>query len=889
MVSINWLHLTDLHIGYEKTRQATIQDLFFEDLEVMSATLGPFDLVLFTGDLVYKGVPEEFEEADKFVQRLLDTLEKSGSGRPVFLAVPGNHDLLRPNVVHIRELIKWKADLQRDFWYNDASPHRKAVMDAFQNYEAWWSTHRNSYTDKYSLKTGLLPGDFCCTFEKEGATVGIVGLNTTFLQLTDDETFREVTGHECEGRLAISARQYHSLGGREWAKRHHLCLLLTHQPLTWLTEDCRKEFNQDIFDPDIFAAHLFGHMHAARYWGMTQGGGRQRRSFQGKSLFGMEHFLRIVDGGQKGEMDRMHGYAFGKIEFSGDVASLRIWPRRAWEPGDTWRFGPDYESYELAGDLKGHYTEVERLNLRMAVVQRQAPPAGVAAARDGELQLTLTVKQDRTVRVEEAPEVQGRVELSDPVLEAVGLFREWLVQKRIEPYGQQVMGKLLFRALFNGQVRTLFEETLARVRKPGRLRLHLNFGDARNLAGLPWEYMYYTRENMPSGYLSSDVDMCLSRLCLAEPALAPVGKPLTIVAVVPKLDPRSVKRTEHAFNETPVLNMLKEQPQFKLIPCEPPTRTGYVEQLEALADEYLLHFIGYGRLEGGREKEGDKKLQVGFLPEENKQDNWNWMSEDEFVQVFQKRETRIPHLVFLQLYDSPAQQVASLAQKLITAGVPFVVATQHQISDAAAARFAARFYQDLAEGQAVGVAVQEGRIEIATKTSSVDVGTPVIYLSTDSPLLPPPPPLSPTKEKPGRTYPPGQSPTPSGEPEVERRPQASRTTTPVDQPEEKKPSLTTPEQPGGPVGGTTSVFDLRGSTETPLKLIAEVRKAGWRKAREFRVETQVQKAFAEIDFRAGVATIREFLDRGVVSGDPELIEVYEAMLKVLEQNEDENP
>ena len=51
---------------------------------------------LFTGDLVFSGTEKEFKALEVWLQRLYDKFEAQGLGKPAFLAVPGNHDLVRP-------------------------------------------------------------------------------------------------------------------------------------------------------------------------------------------------------------------------------------------------------------------------------------------------------------------------------------------------------------------------------------------------------------------------------------------------------------------------------------------------------------------------------------------------------------------------------------------------------------------------------------------------------------------------------------------------------------------------------------------------------------------------------------------------------------------------
>jgi hypothetical protein len=319
-----------------------MQEKFFKDLTALHAKSGPWDVVLFTGDLTYQGSSEEFERLDKLLEKLWHLLGELGS-TPLLLAVPGNHDLARPDPAQPELILlqEWasRPAIRADFWDNSSSPYRRVVKTAFQHYLAWWDRQRFKPP---TVKPGMLPGDFSATLEKASAKLGIVGLNTTFLQLA---------GGDYEGKLALSARQFHAAcggdSGPEWAREHHVCLLLTHQPFQWLTDECQEEFNAEIADPGQFAAHLFGHMHEARYTVVSEGGGEPRSFWQGRSLFGLESFT-----GKAGrEIERLHGYSVGKIELiDRDTASLTFWPREARRTqGGFWKLAPDY-SYEVTDD-----------------------------------------------------------------------------------------------------------------------------------------------------------------------------------------------------------------------------------------------------------------------------------------------------------------------------------------------------------------------------------------------------------------------------------------------------------------------------------------------------------------------------------------------------------
>src|SRR5262245_36838401 len=98
MTTFRWLHLTDLHQGNEAAEWLWpgVREIFFDDLEKLHARCGPWDLVLFTGDLTQRGSPEEFGALNQTFGALWDHLRALGSN-PALLAVPGNHDLARPS------------------------------------------------------------------------------------------------------------------------------------------------------------------------------------------------------------------------------------------------------------------------------------------------------------------------------------------------------------------------------------------------------------------------------------------------------------------------------------------------------------------------------------------------------------------------------------------------------------------------------------------------------------------------------------------------------------------------------------------------------------------------------------------------------------------------
>ena len=123
---------------------------------------------------------------------------------PLLVAIPGNHDLVRPDkknafVKLLQSHWYTDPDIQESFWKSPESEYRQVVNNAFTNFVIWW---KELDLPKIDFNTGLIPGEFSSVFEKDGLRLGIIGLNTAFLHLTDDDY---------EGKLDVNERQIHSV------------------------------------------------------------------------------------------------------------------------------------------------------------------------------------------------------------------------------------------------------------------------------------------------------------------------------------------------------------------------------------------------------------------------------------------------------------------------------------------------------------------------------------------------------------------------------------------------------------------------------------------------------------------------------------------------------
>ncbi|NEQ80814.1 MAG: hypothetical protein F6K26_11345 [Moorea sp. SIO2I5] len=320
-VLLRCLHLTDLHLGMDGLENLwpNVEEIFFNDLEYLCQKVDSLDLVMFTGDLTQHGSKWEFQQVDQLLGKFWNKFRQM-KFEPKFLAVPGNHDLVRPDkfdpaLINLQDL--WnKPYVQEPFWNKIESPQRQLVIKAFENYVQWWENTTVPKPEIYS--EGILPGDFSATIEKDGFKLGILGLNSAFLQLM---------GGDREGKLALDMRQFNGAcnkNGPSWAKDHDVCLLLTHHPQDWLTDEAQDQLKAEIYSsPERFALHLCGHMHEFNLSSLAEGGANPRRRLQGCSLFGIEGW------GEENKKKRLHGYSLWELKIKGNTASLSISPRKA--------------------------------------------------------------------------------------------------------------------------------------------------------------------------------------------------------------------------------------------------------------------------------------------------------------------------------------------------------------------------------------------------------------------------------------------------------------------------------------------------------------------------------------------------------------------------------
>lgn len=302
-VQFNIIHISDLHMGMsgQKWMWPTFKTIFFNDLRNQYEKTGPWDLVIFSGDLTQSAHADEYAALTAALTELWDLFNALGCSPKLFV-VPGNHDLQRlaQSDAHAIVLGNWwdTPEIHGDFWQDAASPYRSAVSEAFAAYTTWTKNLAGTKISLIADEVGLLPGDVSARLEKDGITLGLVGLNSAWLQLNNRN------GSE---KLNVHAHQLLNVTGSDpdgWVSSNTFNLLVTHHPTTWLHPKAVEHWNSEIYVNTRFGAHLFGHMHESVTGQVNFNGGVSKLAIQAPSIFGLE---TLGDGSE-----RNHGYACGR-------------------------------------------------------------------------------------------------------------------------------------------------------------------------------------------------------------------------------------------------------------------------------------------------------------------------------------------------------------------------------------------------------------------------------------------------------------------------------------------------------------------------------------------------------------------------------------------------
>lgn len=291
----------------------------------------------------------------------------------------------------------------------------------------------------------------------------------------------------------------------------------------------------------------------------------------------------------------------------------------------------------------------------------------------------------------------------------------------------EIFGDMLFRALFAGEVESLFRESLGRIAKcPGRglrIRIEIDPGDPAlaRLYGLPWELLYRARTEDFLGL--SPTTPLVRYLAVPQPPHPLRQAEIRVLVIASSPEKFQALNLEEELRD--LRKIWRRSFRVRVTVLAKPD----LESLHLALEKgrfHVLHFMGHGEFSPA---EGEGVL---YLEAEN---GTPQPVSGRALAVELKNHPSL-RLVILNACEtgkavskSGGNAFAGVASALVLGGIPAVVAMQASIPDSAALTFSRIFYQRLTAGEPVEAAVTEGRRAIyRLNEKAMDWATPLLFL-----------------------------------------------------------------------------------------------------------------------------------------------------------------
>jgi hypothetical protein len=285
------------------------------------------------------------------------------------------------------------------------------------------------------------------------------------------------------------------------------------------------------------------------------------------------------------------------------------------------------------------------------------------------------------------------------------------------------IGDLLFRTLFAGEVRQLYDRACgcqSQTRCGLRIKLHFAADQSAALCSLPWELLYSADTKDYLGIVRQTP--VVRYLEMLRPAEVPLFEP-PLRILVAAANPRNTARLNLA-EEHRLIGEAMEGASARVVVI----KHANLESLhEALRKDsfHILHFMGHGTF--------DDATGSGALLLESPEGSEERVSGEVLANHL---KNYLPQLVVVNACESAQTTTdrrhdffSGVASALVLGGLPAVVAMRSSITDRAALAFSKALYRDLARGAPVDAAVAEGRLAIYRgDSSSFEWATPVLFM-----------------------------------------------------------------------------------------------------------------------------------------------------------------
>jgi hypothetical protein len=295
-----------------------------------------------------------------------------------------------------------------------------------------------------------------------------------------------------------------------------------------------------------------------------------------------------------------------------------------------------------------------------------------------------------------------------------------------KPAEPRDIGGRLFNALFSSGVGALFLQSYGTSTSQGRrlrIRLQLNVDDesVRRVAALPWELLYHEARDT---FLVRSADVTVVReldVAISGYPIQDINGPLRVLFVM--ANPRGdlqLTAERSAIEQQLAEDLRAGDNRRQLVPEFLENATfAALEDLLRKEDYHIIHFMGHGDLDA----RGEGHLLFHDGPRSGR---------DLGDLLKREKNTRLVTLNACQTAagsaTAGAHPFAGVAQALVKAGVPAVIAMQVPVSDKAAIAFSARLYSEIGRGSPIEEAVDSGRMRLHALAGDGEWATPVLLI-----------------------------------------------------------------------------------------------------------------------------------------------------------------
>lgn len=247
MSGLTWLHLSDWHQKGKEFDRTVVRDALIEDIKnrvKISPHLAEIDFIVFSGDVAFSGLSDEYEIAEK--ELFTPILEASGVRSDRLFIVPGNHDLDRTRfrLLPAEVLKPLKSADQVVSWLKE-DEYRAAILQPFKSFTDFVAAFTTQDKPNYSnIRKWWI----------NGKEVALLGLNSAWMcgRNKDEDGILDDRGHLLVGEPQIYD-QLDKITGVD------VKIAVLHHPFDWIAGfDCSRVESILINRCDFI---LHGHCH----------------------------------------------------------------------------------------------------------------------------------------------------------------------------------------------------------------------------------------------------------------------------------------------------------------------------------------------------------------------------------------------------------------------------------------------------------------------------------------------------------------------------------------------------------------------------------------------------------------------------------------------------